>query len=531
MSAVIRKRKRGEPHTVSDDEYLYGHHDDYADEDQTAIPSGSGKSPHIDIIDRMCQERSLTDEQRAILIAVDRGENVLIEAGAGTGKTFTLRMIAHFLMAAYPRKWNTFVAFNVSVRDEAKASFPIREGYGEGNTRAYTANGLVFGQLMRTEDRWFQQKLNAKISPERTIRWLGLADMKLSVESADKKHKMEFKLSAKRQLSILNRALANFTNSLDIEPSEHHFGYVEGLDLGRPGPNHQIVRRALVGKLVSMWRDVIDPYEQNVTFTHQCYVKMFHMHFLNAEANGTPVPKIGRDGDVLMFDEAQDANPVIADMLSRQTHLQRIYVGDQAQAIYGFAGAVDSMKHMKDEGGFTVCQLSTSWRFGQAVADAANLLLDELGSDLRLKGNPALTSEVIGSHAQSAEFDCIIARNNIACLETAISARAKGRRVFLKADVRWIVKFLNAVEALMNGQRPTMQELSVFADYDALCAYAEDDENDAPAEWRRLIRLIEKHEVTDLRQIVQSFEPTERFADLIITTAHKAKGLQWPRVC
>jgi superfamily I DNA/RNA helicase len=46
-----------------------------------------------------------------------------------------------------------------------------------------------------------------------------------------------------------------------------------------------------------------------------------------------------------MLDEAQDANPAILDILSHQ-NVQRIYVGDENQQIYGF-GTINAMNTMR----------------------------------------------------------------------------------------------------------------------------------------------------------------------------------------
>jgi len=65
-----------------------------------------------------------TPEQQAIGAAFGTGENLVIEAGAGAGKTSTLKMIAQ----QAGRKRGLYLAFNRSIVDDAAASgeFPAR---------------------------------------------------------------------------------------------------------------------------------------------------------------------------------------------------------------------------------------------------------------------------------------------------------------------------------------------------------------------------------------------------------------------
>jgi hypothetical protein len=61
-----------------------------------------------------------TVEQLAIIDASRTGDMVAISAGAGTGKTSTLRLIAE----ANPDKSMLYLAFNKAIQQEADGSFP-----------------------------------------------------------------------------------------------------------------------------------------------------------------------------------------------------------------------------------------------------------------------------------------------------------------------------------------------------------------------------------------------------------------------
>ncbi len=72
-------------------------------------------------------------EQRAAIDAFATGGTVVIEAGAGTGKTSTLRLLA----AARPEARGLCVAYNKAIQVEAERSFGR-------NVEARTAHSLAY---------------------------------------------------------------------------------------------------------------------------------------------------------------------------------------------------------------------------------------------------------------------------------------------------------------------------------------------------------------------------------------------------
>jgi superfamily I DNA/RNA helicase len=101
-----------------------------------------------------------TGEQQAIIDACQRGGNLVIEAGAGTGKTSTLRLVA----ATQPRRRGLYVAYNKATATDAKRSFPA-------SVTCATAHSLAF----RTVGRRFAHRLNGPRMPARqTAKELGI---------------------------------------------------------------------------------------------------------------------------------------------------------------------------------------------------------------------------------------------------------------------------------------------------------------------------------------------------------------------
>jgi superfamily I DNA/RNA helicase len=87
--------------------------------------------------------------------------------------------------------------------------------------------------------------------------------------------------------------------------------------------------------------------------------------------------------EYILLDEAQDTNPVVLDVLMKQP-AQLVYVGDKHQQIYEWRGAINAMEQIT---GLQESYLTQSFRFGQAIADAASLVLRTLGEVRNIQGN------------------------------------------------------------------------------------------------------------------------------------------------
>ena len=84
-------------------------------------------------------------------------------------------------------------------------------------------------------------------------------------------------------------------------------------------------------------------------------------------------PKLSRYTHIIL-DEAQDTNPVMAQIIEDQAHAFKLLVGDQHQSIFQFRGAHNAMETFSAMGA-TVLAMPTTWRFGPEIAAKANKLL------------------------------------------------------------------------------------------------------------------------------------------------------------
>jgi hypothetical protein len=426
-----------------------------------------------------------TDEQQAALDAAATGENVLMRAGAGSGKTATLCMIAE----AKPDESIIFVAFNVTAKDDAAKRFP-------SNVTCLTSAGLANRGLRQTRPQMLKRINGPRQSPMDIASILGIPRSGFSYGDAY--------FAGYQVAGLVMNTVRRFCYSADATVTARHVEKVDGLTADEQTQLETFVV-PFAGKA---WADLSAD-------TGRLSWGKSHDYYFKAWALTNPVIKV----DVLMVDEAQDTNPAFAGVIANQT-CQVIMVGDESQAIYGWRGARDAMT------GFNAAHtvtLSQSFRFGQAVADVANIFLGMLDAPLRLKGLPTIASTC----EPISEPDAILTRTNATAMECAIDAQARGRRVaFVGSMAADIKSFANAADKLMSGKRVMHSDLSAFKSWDEVQQYAASDEG---RDLRVMVKLVDTY---GTEAIVAVCDDTvkEHEADLVVSTAHKAKGREWNSV-
>ncbi|MFB4276066.1 UvrD-helicase domain-containing protein [Nonomuraea sp. MTCD27] len=423
-------------------------------------------------------EHSPTGEQAAILDAAATGQPLVIEAGAGTGKTSTLKMVA----AAQPRRRALYLAYNKAIATDAAATFPA-------NVQCSTAHSLAFRQV----GHQFKDRLNGPRLPAREVaRFLQIpAVLDLGAHA----------LTSVKVARIVMDAVRRFCYSDRDEPSAWHIPDVPGLE----GDGMVQLREQAYPFILWAWGDLQQPGGR-LKFEHDHYLKMW------ALTNPT-LP-----ADVVFLDEAQDANPVISRIVEAQG-AQKILVGDQSQAIYGWRGAVDAMQDFTG----TRLSLTQSFRFGQRIADEANQWLQLLDAPLRLTGNPAKDSRLDMVPHPGA----VLCRTNAGAIGQAMAAIGAGLRPALVGGGNDIRNLARACQDLRNGKGTEHPELMAFRSWDEVREYAEHDAGGA--DLKTLVKLVDGHGPEAILRVVDQLVD-ESNADVVISTAHRAKGREWDTV-
>lgn len=425
-----------------------------------------------------------TPEQQEIVSAFRERKNLVIEAGAGTGKTSTLKMAA----GADPGRRGVYVAYNRAIANDAKASFPA-------SVKCSTAHSLAFG----TAGRQFQHRLNGPRVPARDVaRILGISGPSRIGDT----HIAP--LAPVQVARLVSETVARFCRSADAEPSPWHAPRKPGLD--DPATYREL--GALVTPLArKAWADIT---------SHDGQLKFEHDHYLKIWQLSGPV----LNADYLLLDEAQDANPVILDVVTRQKDAQLVAVGDRSQAIYGWRGAIDAMDQFPAQERLS---LSQSFRFGPAIAHEANKWLTVLDAVLRLRGYDRISSMT----AALATPDAVLCRTNAEAMAQAMTAMKDGHDTAIVGGGREIRALAEAAVTLKAGMGTHHPELFAFRTWGEVQDHAENDP--AGSDLRVLVKLIDDHGPDVIMQMVDQLTD-ERRAEVVVSTAHKAKGREWDSV-
>jgi len=434
-----------------------------------------------------------------VIDACRTGQGLVVEAAAGAGKTSTLRMAASGMRGRV-----LYLAYNKAAAVEAKASFP-------SHVRCSTVHALAFGAVGRE----YAGRLRApRQSARETARRLDLRD-EVPVGSSMVLTPLHL---ARFALGTVDR----FCQSADHDLDSRHVPLMPGMptpvELHRLHGEDRAVwaqeRRArddLVAAVLPVarraWADLQDPRGTKIRYQHDHYLKQWQL----------TAPELPYD--VVMLDEAQDSNPLTASLVTTQ-QCQRIAIGDGCQQLYGWRGAVDALASWPAE---TRLYLSQSWRFGERVANEANKWLSILGTDLRVRGNPALPS-TIGPVPMP---DAVLCRTNAGAVARVLAALDAGQRPALVGGAGELVRLAEAAAELKSGRRTNHPELFAFTSWAQVQEYCED--GDGGSDLRVFVKLIDDYG-PDQIIVGLSRAVDEHRADVVVSTAHKSKGREWARV-
>lgn len=420
-----------------------------------------------------------TDEQVQIIDAFTSDQDIRVQAGAGSGKTSTLVLLAREKLDDQ----GTFLAYNKAIKEDAAAKLPF-------NTEAATSHSLAF----RAVGIRYKHRLNgSRLTTKQTAEIMGVKPTQIG------DHPVFGNFVLTRMVSDMVR---KFTYSADDELGIKHVAPVPGFT----DAEMKALSRYLLPYARQAWADITNT-DGKLRFEHDHYFKLWALSH----------PKIS--DDFLFLDEAQDANPALTGIVAEQTHLQRVSVGDSAQSIYGWRGAKDALKVLPGQ----QLTLSQSFRFGEQIAYEANEWLDLLDADIRLTGFDQVDSVVTGYLPNAKTVLC---RTNMGCMGEAMFALERGSKVSIVGGTQQIENLAKACLELQEKSETIHPELLAFGSWNEVVAYSEED---GGADLKPMVKLVGRYGAKGILYACNRFDSEDR-ADLIVSTAHKAKGREWDSV-
>jgi cellulose biosynthesis protein BcsQ len=445
----------------------------------------------------------LTPEQQNIVKAVSTGRNILVAALAGTGKTSTLLSIAR----AYPRRKGLYLAYNKTLQLEARGKFPPC-------VTCKTIHGLAYQDVGICYTAQLSRKLHIStivdcfnIQPLRHAKYFASAEL-IAASANDMVKTFSYSLDYDLQPSHYSRRcvdrLLDKYKGLKVN--------LENIENPKTFMDYFLAKSWHYAK--GLWHAMSDPGNDLIPANHDTYLKLYQLKEPVIEGY-----------DYIMLDEAQDANASILDILSRQ-NVQRIYVGDENQQIYGFRGTINAMAAIQ---GDTYC-LTQSFRFGDAIAEEANKVLKALNVQNLIKGYASIQSRVCPVNERLPYT--FIARTNAELIKAIVSKRSAGKKIHFVGDVDKVLSLFESAYFLKKDQLSKMADFAMKR-FDSWDKFVREAKLSQDHEYLGIINFIYDYhdqapKILKLIKALCSYGEGE--ADIIMTTAHKAKGRQWSQV-
>lgn len=432
----------------------------------------------------------LTSQQQAIL---DQSGDMKISAVAGSGKTSTLIAYAQ---AHGKYKKVLYLAFNRSVKLEAEQKFKTA---GLTQVKVETAHSLAYKQLRLRSPKIVNAFKFHELADALRIRKSGDAALRYALTS----HVLRY--------------VTLYCNHPSA--SLRHLNYLHYLD---DRASRDFADRHLE-EILRLSQRLLDQMQSGkLPITHDYYLKQFQL----SEA-ALPF-------DYLLFDEAQDASSVMLDVFRRQRGI-KLLVGDPHQQIYRWRYAINAMKSLP----YPTLALSTSFRFPPSIAALANEALcwkhklAAVTPEVELHGVGKLP-ERIGSRA-------ILARTNMSLIAAALDqldSHAK-EKIWFEGGFQAYTFASNGyslheiLQLRFDGPAKLRDPLLLaLGSYEALQRYVEQT---GDAELAIFLQMIELYGAAlpdylgHLRKHVEQCTEA-RQADIIFSTVHRAKGMEYDSV-
>lgn len=429
---------------------------------------------------------ALTEEQQIpVNLVVNEHKSVVINAYAGTGKTTLLYVMAKKM----PHKKGLYVTFNRRNADHAKLKFPRNVTCCTAHTLALKAMGKKFADRLKRRLTGFDIARRMNLSP--------LPNMTKAITG-----------------EIVLATINAYCYSADTTIQSHHVPS-DYLEFFETDIEKSFNREVISDYARDAWEILCNP-EESLPIIHDLYLKLW--------ALDNPTLRY----DFIFLDEGQDSNPVLLDVFMKQ-NVQKVVTGDFFQSIYSWRGAVNAM------GSITLdekCYITQSFRYGQAIADTASTILNKaFEGDIRIKGCPEINSELTTNPCRT-----ILCRTNLRLIDRAMKIYRQNHNVKIhivgksssSGHQDELTGLLNGAQDLMNGNRTIVPELRSFASWQEVVNYSQ---TDAGKQIGSLVQMVTMWPIRSLLDTLQRIGMnSENNADVVLSTVHKAKGMEWPEV-
>lgn len=488
----------------------------------------------------MADEKKIkpTDEQVAIIDAAIKGDSFKVGAVAGSGKTSTQVLVADAIsQRPGSSKKILYMGFNRALVEESRRKF-------KGSVECRTAHSLAFGsatpdmkaRIGSAAEIWQSYQQFIESDPSRREKFESAVGCVRAVMDSVFSGESDRALS-RIVMTALRETVSGFEHSSDSTISYDHFArknwrllsqlksHIREGAMRKTIDPESFLREKLGSRVFALaeeiWRNSVMPGSP-LKITHDTYLKCFQLKELTLPY------------DVILVDEAQDLDPVMLAIVEKQT-AQKIFVGDEHQQIYSWRGAVNAMALP----GLPLLSLTQSFRFGPEAAAFANRILGikPLVSNVSIpvvRGTPGIDTRIVTGMQdldQGFHPTMIISRTNAGVLKNAITEIEHGGRPYIAGGAASFTVYLEEAWKIKTGQPSSHPEFLLFGNsFDELKKFAEGPDGGG---YSVIVSLVEKYKdkiPSIAENIRQGTSKSPAEGSVVLTTAHRSKGLESPHV-
>ena len=424
----------------------------------------------------------LTKEQKQCVEVASQGKDLKIKAFAGSGKTSTLVAISREMSGK-----GLYLAYNKAIQMDAARKFPLHVDCKTAHSIAYRATAYQIKDRVRT------------LSIFDILRYMDIKRICCYEEN---------------DIAYLTLKLLRVFINSDRNKIDHQFRLSKVFEevAGNNGEETRAIINYVIDRAAEYWQTCTER-GSTLPIEHDFYLKMYQLSS----------PDLSSVYDFILFDECQDANPVLLDILLKQ-RCQKIYVGDEHQQIYSWRGSINSFAKLGGE----VCYLSRSFRFGNEISQLANIIITSKNEEKLLCGSASIETKVTGNKL-TAPFT-ILCRTNARIIEKILTFQKN--KLHVVGGVNEILNLAKSGYALFSGSPNKVEHVKLkhFKSWDAML-YFNHKYQDPDITF--LAKLIKEHKGS-FKKIINQIENAcyveEGKAEVTLSTIHKSKGREWDNV-
>lgn len=429
----------------------------------------------------------MTIQIQAIEQAVAQGVSVIVEAGAGCGKTTAIVKNINPLLPTQ----TVFLAFNKSIQMELEDRLPGRE--------VKTFHSLALANLTRRLGK-------LKVEPNKYKNDKSIADQDYESRA------LVSDLISLYQLSAVGA---------EVQTSQITFPFFVDIIGDKVEELEPTENMSIEVAMEHAYRIFIKEAAKPTALTYDDML-WYLVHYAHNKRWSL------KDYKCAVIDEAQDVSPIRLAILKRLSD-RVIAVGDRRQAIYKFAGALsNALDQIQAEFNARALPLSVTWRCASDIVNRAQEILNDTFLIARPNA-PKGDVNVVGSLA-NAELDqrsMILCRTNKPLVMLAISLLKD--RVPFRMQSDFPAKLIKKVKKLLkewDGGMATFRR-AVFNSYEEILTNVKNPSVQARYEDERdtILALAEEAKKPDDVLVALENIVASKYG-VLLTTGHKAKGLE-----